>query len=60
VVNKNPEIPGKLEEMENNLIRKKIMQGGIKGLLDILTKNKMENNKNLGYSMAFSEVQIEK
>ena len=59
IINRNPDILRKLEEMETELIRKKIMQGGIEGLLDILTKNKMENNKDLSFSMAFSEVQIE-
>jgi len=59
VMNKNPNILRRLEEIETEMIKKKMIKGGIEGLLDMLTKNKMENNKDLSFSMAFSEVQME-
>jgi hypothetical protein len=59
VVNKNPEISKKLEEVETELIKKRVKQGGLAGLLDALTKNKMGDNKDISFSEAFTEVQIE-
>jgi hypothetical protein len=59
VINENPGMSRRLEEIEIELMRKKIMQGGVEGLLDILTKNKVENNRDLSFSQAFTEVQLE-
>lgn len=57
-VNKNPDIRKRFEDIEAEIMRKKIMDGGVEGLLDILTSNKVKN-ENMSFSRAFTEVQIE-
>ncbi len=58
VVNKNPDILKRFEDLETELIRKKITNGGVGGLLDILTNNKAKN-ENMSFSQAFTAIQIE-
>ncbi len=59
VIDENPKILKGLEEIESYQMRKKILSMGLDEMLEMLTKLKNEEKKDISYSQAFSEVQVQ-